>query len=169
VLSEQGLASLRALHDDSLTWLANIPVEGLADLHRNLEHQSFREELKKYTALLANAGPIEIDAAVREVHTGLAYLLSKQQKELRAIEDRYSPKKWGLFAGGTLGIAAAASAVLMPSLAPLLGVAVPTAAIAGGAVGTAIGAAKEKAGELVEKRRASRTLLGMLATARNVK
>lgn len=169
VLSEQGFTSLRALHDDSLTWLANIPVEGLVDLHRNLEHQAFREELKKYTAQLAIAGPVDIDAAVREVHTGLAYLLSKQQKALRDIEDRYSPKKWGLFVGGTLGVAAAASTVLMPSLAPLLGAAVPAAAIAGGAVGTAIGTAKEKVGELVEKRRASKTLLGMLATARNVK
>jgi hypothetical protein len=169
VLSEQGFASLRALHDHSLTWLANIPVEGLVDLHRNLEHQAFREELKKYTAQLAAAGPVELDSAVREVHTGLAYLLSKQEKALRDIEDRYSPKKWGLFVGGTLGVVAAASTVFIPSLAPLLGAALPAAAISGAAVGTAIGTAKEKMGELVEKRRASKSLLGMLAVARNAK
>ncbi len=162
VLSAQGFASLRALQDGSLTWLANIPVEGLVDLHRNLEHQAFREELKKFTAQLSAAGPIEIDAAVREVHTGLAFLLSKQQKALRDIEDRYSPKKWGVFVGGALGVATGASVLLMPSLAPILGAAVPATA----AIGGVIGIAKEKVGERTEKHRASKTLLGVLATAR---
>jgi hypothetical protein len=166
ILTEQGFASLRALHDNSLTWLANIPVDGLAELHRNLEHQAFRDELKKYTSQLAAAGPLEIDDVVREVNTGLALLLSKQEKALRDIEDRYSPKKWGAYAGGALGGVTAASVLLMPTLAPLLGAGVPAAlsAAAAGAIG---GFAKEKIGEIVEKKRASKTLLGVLAVAKN--
>jgi hypothetical protein len=163
VLTDQGFASLRALQDSSLTWLANIPVEALAELHRNLEHQDFREEIKKCTAQLAAAGTVEIDAAVREVSTSLAYLLSKQEKALRDIEDRYAPRKWGVAAGGMVGSVTAASAFLMPTLAPLLAAAVPVAIAATAVAKFAV----EKTGELVEKKRASKTLIGVLAIAKD--
>lgn len=163
VISEQSFSCLRALHDDSLAWLANIPVEGLAELHRNLEHQAFREELRKCTAQLASAGPVELDDAIKEVKTGLEYLVMRQQKALRDIEDRYAPKRWGVYAGGAAGLVTAASVVFMPSLAPLIGAALPGAVAAGALVGVA----KELAGQGIESRRASKSLVGMLAVARH--
>ncbi len=66
ILSEQAFQTLRSIQDDSLSWLANIPVATLANLLVNNEHRWFREELNKYTSQLATAGPIETDAMVRK-------------------------------------------------------------------------------------------------------
>lgn len=165
VISEQSFACLRALHDDSLAWLANIPVEGLAELHRNLEHQVFREDLRKCIAQLTSAGPIELNDAIREVRTGLEYLVARQQKALRDIEDKYAPKRWGIYAGGAAGLVTAASAVFLPSLAPHIGAALPGAV----AAGALIGVAKELTGQSIETKRASKSLVGMLTIARKTK
>ncbi len=165
VISEKSFSCLRALHDDSLAWLANIPIEGLAELHRNLEHQAFREELRKCTSQLASAGPVELDDAIREVRTGLEYLVMRQQKALRDIEDKYAPKRWGVYAGGAAGLVTAASAIFLPSLAPLIGAALPGAVAAGALVGVA----KELAGQGIESRRAAKSLVGMLAVARHTR
>lgn len=165
VISEQSFSCLRALHDDSLAWLANIPVEGLAELHRNLEHQAFREDLRKCIAQLASAGPVELNDAIREVQTGLEYLVTRQQKALRDIEDKYAPKRWGIYAGGAAGLVTAASAVFLPSLAPLIGAALPGAV----AAGALIGVANALAGQSIENQRASKSLVGMLAVARHTR
>lgn len=167
VLSEQSFQTIRALHDDSLGWLANIPVDGLVELARNQEHKMLRKELKDYTTQLVSAGPAELNQVVREVNHALADLIQRQQKALRDIEDKYAPKKWGVYVGGVLAVGAAATAVMYPSLAPGLGFAVPTIGLGVGAVGTAVGYGKEKVGEVVEKRRANNTMLGMLACAKS--
>ncbi|CAP50401.1 hypothetical protein EIQ06_02925 [Xanthomonas campestris pv. campestris] len=162
ILSEQAFQTLKAVQDDSLSWLANIPVETLADLLVNSEHRWFREELNKYTTQLATAGPIETNDMVREVSHGLSSLVQRQKKVLTEIERKYAPKKAAAYAGGLIGVGAAATAVLLPSLAPLLGAAAPTVALAGAAWGYG----KEKIGEKVEKRQAAKSMLGVLATVR---
>ncbi|WP_267102468.1 hypothetical protein [Xanthomonas sacchari] len=162
IISEQAFQTLKAVQDDSLSWLANIPVETLADLLANSEHRWFREELNKYTTQLATAGPIETNDMVREVSHGLSSLVQRQKKVLTEIERKYAPKKAAAYAGGLIGVGAAATAVLLPSLAPLLGAAGPTVALAGAAWGYG----KEKIGEKVEKRQAAKSMLGVLATVR---
>lgn len=166
VLSQQSFQTIRALHDDSLGWLANIPVDGLAELARNQEHKFLRKELKEYTTQLVSAGPVELNQVVREVNHALADLIQRQKKALRDIEDKYAPKKWGVYAGGALAMGAAATAVMYPTLAPGLGFAVPAIGLGAGVVGTAVGYGKEKAGEVAEKRRSNKTMLGMLAYAK---
>jgi hypothetical protein len=169
VLPEQALTTLRALQDDSLGWLSNIPVAGLAELRSNMEHATFREELKKFTAQLASAGPMNLEEVVREVNHGLKSLVDRQRKSIRDIQDKYTPKAWGARVGAIGGAGAGAAMWFMPTLAAALGTAasaVPVVA-ALGAGGLAL--VKEKAGELVERRRAKRTMLGMLATAYEVR
>lgn len=166
ILSESSFQTLRALHDEKLGWLANIPIEGLVELNRAQEHKVFRKELKDYTTQLASAGSADLNHVVREVNHALADLVQRQQKNLRDIEDKYAPKKWGTYVGGALTVGTAASALMLPSLAPLLGLSAPAIATAAGIAGTAVGYGKEKAGELIEKHRSSKTMLGMLAIAR---
>jgi hypothetical protein len=166
ILSEQSFQTIRALQDDSLGWLANIPIDGLVELTRNQEHRVLRKELKEYTSQLVAAGPAELNQVVREVNHALADLVQRQQKALRDIEDKYAPKKWGTYVGGVLTVGAAATAIWYPALAPSLGLAAPAIALGAGAVGTAVGYGKEKVGETVEKQRANKTMLGMLACAR---
>jgi hypothetical protein len=77
VLSRDAFDILRALQDDSLAWLANIPIEGLAELRQRMEHADLRDQLKKYTAQLTSAGTGEMDAVVREVRHGLETLIQR--------------------------------------------------------------------------------------------
>lgn len=166
VLSEQAFQTIRAVQDDSLSWLATIPVQTLTELIANNEHRWLREELNKYTAQLAGGAAIDTDEMVREVGFGLASLVQRQQRAMSDIERKYAPKKMAAYLGGGSGLALAATAVLLPSLSPLLGVAIPVAAAAAAVGGGVLGFGKEKLGEHVEKRQAERSLLGVLATVR---
>jgi len=166
VISDQALQTLRAIQDDSLSWLANIPVTTLAELVSNNEHRWFREELNKYTNQLASTGPIDTNEMIREVSHGLASLVQRQGKNLRDIEKRYAPKKAAAITGGIVGAGLVASAVMLPFLSPLLGIGIPAVALAGAASGTLIGFGKEKIGEAIEKRQAGQSMLGVLATTR---
>jgi hypothetical protein len=166
VLSEQAFQTLRAVQDDSLSWLATIPIQTLTELLANNEHRWLREELNKYTAQLAGSTAIDTSEMVREVGFGLASLVQRQQRAMSDIERKYAPKKMAVYLGGGSGLALAATAALLPSLSPLLGVAIPVAAAAAAVGGGVLGFGREKLGEHVEKRQAERSLLGVLATVR---
>lgn len=166
VLSEQAFQTLRAVQDDSLSWLATIPIQMLAELIANNEHRWFREELNKYTAQLASSGAIDTNAMVHEVTFGLASLAQRQQKAMSDIERKYAPKKMAAYFGGGSGLVMAATAAMLPSLSPLLGIAIPAVAAAAAVAGGVIGFGKEKLAEQVEKRQAECSMLGILAIAR---
>ncbi|ATE74114.1 hypothetical protein [Lysobacter capsici] len=161
VLSEQAFQTLRAIQDDSLSWLAGVPVETLAELLRDDQHRWLRDELNKYTSQLSSSGVSDVSEMVREVTYGLASLVQRQSKVFEDIRRKYSPKKWGVVAGGAVGIGAVAVTTLLPALSPLLMASLPAAAMAAG-----VAYAKEKAGELVEKRQAQSSMLGVLASVR---
>jgi len=166
VLSEQAFQTLRAVQDDSLSWLATIPVQALAELITNNEHRWLREELNKFTGQLAGGGAIDTNDMVREVNHGLASLVQRQLKAMSDIERKYAPKKMAAYFGGGAGLTVAAAAAFLPSLSPLLGVALPVAAAAAAIGSAALGFGKERIGEQVEKRQAERSMLGVLATVR---
>lgn len=167
VLNEQTYQTLRAMHDDSLGWLANVPVRGLLELRIKGEHVALREELKRQTSQLAAAGGVGLDEVVREVNHGLSVLVQRQQKAIKEVEERYKSKYASTVTGALLGAGAGAAMLLMPSLALVAGITAPAAAAVGALVGGGGTLAKEKAAEVVEKRNVSKTLVGMLATARN--
>ena len=166
VLTEQALQTLRAIQDDSLSWLATIPVQTLTELVTNNEHRWFREELNKFTGQLSSGGIIDTNEMVREVSHGLASLVQRQLKAMSDIERKYAPKKMAAFVGGGASLTVAAAATFLPNLSPLLGVALPAAATVAAIGGGALGFVKEKVSEQVEKRQAERSMLGVLATVR---
>lgn len=164
VLSEQAFQTLRAFQDDSLSWLATIPIQMLAKLIANNEHRWLREELNRYTVQLTSSGAIDTNDMVREISFGLASLLQRQQKAMNDIERKYAPKKMAAYFGGGSGLAMAATAAMLPSLSPLLGIAIPAVAAAAAVGGGVLGFGKEKIAEQVEKRQAECSMLGILAT-----
>jgi hypothetical protein len=167
VLSEQSFSTLRALQDNSLSWLGNIPIEGLVSLRQNMEHAILREELKKYTAQLASADSTQLDEVVREVNHGLHALIQRQQKAIRDIEEKYAPKKWGAGVVALGAGLAGATMTFMPALAAATGVNAPIAAGLAAIVAGGGRVAREVVGTVYEKRKARKTMLGMLATARS--
>jgi hypothetical protein len=167
ILRPEAFDILRALQDDSLTWLANIPVQGLADIRERMEHAELREQLGRITAQLTAAGPAELDAVVREVRHALEVLIQRQQRAIKDIEAKYSPKKWAAGAGAVIGALGGASMYFMPSLAVLAGVSAPVAGVLAASGAGGVAAAREAVSQFVEKRKARKTMLGMLATARS--
>jgi len=165
VLSDAAFDTLRALQDDSLTWLANVPIDGLAELRRNREHAQLRERLKKCTAQLVAAESSDLESVTKEVRHELSVLIQEQQAAITAIERKYSPKTWGVAAASGVAGLTGAVMVFMPSLSSMIGLAPPLVAGAA-AVGTlGSGLIKELAARNVEKRQTRTGLLGMLATA----
>lgn len=165
IISEQSYQNLRAIHDDSLSWLTNIPVEALATLIEENEHRWLRDELAKSTAQLAATKNENIDATVREVKHCLDSIVQRQVKAMREIEKKYAPKKWQVAVdlGGALTLVGAAT--MLPVLAPTLGVAAPAIALTAAGVLGARGLLKEGAAEAVEKQQARKSMVGILATA----
>lgn len=170
VLSEESFLTLQALQDDNVSWLANIPIEGLVEIRRNLEVETFRQELKKYTSQLAAAGPLEINDVVKEVNHGLASLVQRHAKAMDEVKANYWPKIVGVGAGAVLGALGIGSLAFLPALAGMAGVAVSAGAVGGALGGGALSGVKEIASAKAEQRHLSRhSLIGMLATARRSK
>jgi len=165
VISRESFDVLRAIQDDSLRWLANIPLEGLVDLRRNREHAELREQLKKFTTQLAGAGAADLSSVTKEVRHGLEAMIQLQQRTIADIERRYAPSKWKAVAGAALGVAASASVSFLPALATAVGATAPVVTSVLSAGAGAVAYTKELVGEAVEKRQARTSLLGMLAIA----
>jgi len=167
VLSEANFVTLKALQDESVSWLASIPIEGLVEMRRNMEVANFRGELKKYTSQLAAAGPLQLNEVVKEVNHGLASLIQGHAKSMEEVKAKYWPKIVGAAAGAAVGAVSLGSLAFLPSLAAIASVAAPAGAVLGAIGGGALTVAKEFAGAKVEQRQLSRrSLVGMLATAK---
>ena len=158
VLTPEALVALKALQDDSLGWLSAIPVEGLVDMRKNLEHVEFRKELKDCIAQLSSAGSVELSDAVREVNHKLQVLVQKQQKAIQDVQNKYSPKRW---AAG-LGVGTSAAMLFLPSLGFPIGTA---SALGLAAAASVFGYAKEMISQKVETEQTKKTMLGLLAFA----
>lgn len=94
-------------------------------------------------------------------------LIQRQQKAIKDIEDRYSPKNWTTGAKSVLGAFAGASVSFMPSLAAATGVTVPTATALGALSAGGLSMVGDAVGRFVEKRKTRKTMLGMLAKAKS--
>lgn len=165
VLSADAFEVLRALQDDSLTWLANVPIEGLVELRQNREHAQLREDLNKCIAQLSAAGRMEIDSVTREVRHELEVLIQRQQQAMRDVQARYASKNWGVIAAAGIG-AAAGGLMFMPALAAIAGVTAPVASLIGAAAGGIPKLATEWVGKTAEAKTINRSMLGMLAAAK---
>lgn len=167
VLSEANFFTLRALQDESVSWLGNIPIEGLVELRRNMEVANFREELKKVTSQLAAAGPLELNDVVKEVNHGLASLVQRHAKAMEEVRAKYSPKVAGFASAAVVGAVGGLGLSFLPALAVAAGVAAPVGAALGALGGGALGAVRELTGAAVERRHLARhSLVGILAAAK---
>jgi hypothetical protein len=166
VITEQASQTLRSIQDDSLAWLASIPVSTLATLIADNEHQWLRKELDQFTNKLTDLGDTNTSEMVRELNFGLASLVQKQQKGMRDLERRYAPKYASLLAAGAAGIGAAATAAFLPSLSPLLGLGIPNVMAATTAGGMLVGYGKTKLDARFDKQCSEQSMLGVLASVR---
>lgn len=167
VLSEANFSTLKALQDPSVSWLADIPIQGLVELRTNMEFATFREELKKYTSQLAEAGPLELDSVVREVNHGLASLVQRHAKEMNEVKVKTQHVVDGVARAAVLGAGVGLCLTFLPAVALAAGVSAPVAAAVGALGGGALGVAQQYGSAYSERRHLARhSLVGMLAAAR---
>ncbi|MDD4963388.1 MAG: hypothetical protein PHI11_05640 [Gallionella sp.] len=159
LLSEEGLLTVRALQNEKLEWLGNIPIPTLAILLQNQENSLFREELRKHTAMLSSSSAVDLDRVVREVTHGIENLVQKHQKTIKDIEAKYFSKNSVVVGTGILSTSLGFAAQFIPALG-ILGSASPV--VAAGA--TVVTYTNNKLQEKEEKSLARRSLLGVLAT-----
>jgi hypothetical protein len=166
VMPQEALYQLRALQDDSLAWLANISISGLAELRERMEHADLREQLKKASAHLSAAGVTDLGSILTEVRHSLESMIQRQKNALRDLHDEYKATLRIELAGAAAGGVAGASMNFLPLVAQIPHVA-PIASTIGALYAGGLAAIKETEKMMLERRRLKRkTLLGMLASAR---
>lgn len=156
-LSQSTISTLRALNHPGNDWLGNVPIKSLVTLRENNENEAFRKALSAYTSDLHEADVENIDRIAGEVGRGLAAMIVAHRREVRRIADEYKLEYSKTLAAGVV----TAAAMFMPALAPFVGGLVAPFALAGAY-------AYSKSKESAAKQRAARSLVGVLATARDV-
>jgi hypothetical protein len=154
MLSAKTVAILRALDEPSNEWLGNVPIASLAELRSNNENEAFRKRMAEYTDTLHAADIDDLDRVAAEVGRGIAALIVDHKKEVRRIAEDHQLAYSATLAGGVVTLAA----MYAPALAPFVDGLHAPLALAGAYAHT-----KQK--ELLERRRAARSLTGVLAAA----
>jgi hypothetical protein len=162
ILPKGSLGVYRGLQDSSLAWLGNVPIDALVSLRRDEANKDFRKRMAELAKELDSASISDVEKIAREVAHGLASIINTHQKEIRELEAKWATKyaKTLLFAGGASILTLAA-----PYL-PILGAIAGTGSAVAAAGSIAVAYAKDKIDEVAERRRLSRSLIGVLASAK---
>ena len=154
LLDRSTRALLAGLGSERLAWLSSVPIQDLARMRADNEHEAFRKRLATSLANLHDSALADVDRVAAELCREIDSGIAEYNKAVRQIESKYASRH-----GQTLaGAAVAGLGLLVPTLAPFVGPLLPMAVIA-------------KAGwdaweGFSDKREQSRSLMGVLAIAR---
>lgn len=155
VLDRQTKGMLSWFGSKRLEYLSNVPVEALVEIRRNNNNEAFRKRMKGVVGGLHESAIEDIDRVAAEMCREIDSGIADHNRVVREIDDKYRAKKiQAAGAGAVTGIT-----FLWPSLAPFIGPALPFAV-----------AAKfgwDAWDKYNEKKRASRSLMGVLAVAKD--
>jgi hypothetical protein len=149
-----GLARVvEAIAGPALQWLDHLRLEDVVSVRREGGNQEFRRRLGSEMALLHESARGDLAEVTSRVLLTAKTLVREYDIELEAIRARFQKK----YAWTAVAAAAAATTAFIPLLAPLVGATAPLV----------IGAsyAAEKLDEIDERKRAQRSLMGVLAKA----
>jgi len=154
VLRAETRALVDALGSQRLRWLSAVEVDTVLEPRRMDENAAFRKRLQSAVTRLHESQWNDVDRVASEVCREIADAIAEHDRDLKRVRARYK-RLHGQTA--TMGVAAA-GAVLIPSLAPFVGVVAPLA--------LATKYVWDKIGEGAERRAVTKSLLGVLAVAR---
>lgn len=154
VLDRQRQALIEGFGKERLHWLCRVPIDTLVELRKNNENATFRKRLEAVVRTMHDSAVEDSDRVAAEVSHELSSAIGDHQREVRKIQNRYSR----IHGQTAVAAWAALGAVLIPSLSPFLGAAVPLA--------VAAKYAWNKIEERSEKKALSKSLMGVLASAK---
>ncbi len=155
LLEPKTIAGVRAINQPALDWLGNIGVDDLARLRSQNENEAFRKRLSTLTGQLNQASIGDLDKVTHEISKDLSALLSEHSKNVRLQAEEFQAK----YKIAALGACLTLAAVLFPCLAPF---GLPASAAAVG-----LGYAATKIDESAKRKQRAKSLLGVLAAAKN--
>ena len=158
LLKTSTMNTIRALNENRVEWLGNIPIDILVRLREQNENEEFRKRIAEFTSVLHDASIDDIDRVASEVVRGIASLLSEHKNKVREIQEKCNRFHAQTLVAGIVSLAP----VFIPSLAPFVQY-IPPLALAGTLAGKYLW---DKTGERFEKGQLSRSLMGVLASAR---
>ena len=120
--------------------------------------KDMRKRIAEFTSVLHDASIDDIDRVASEVVRGIASLLSEHKNKVREIQEKCNRFHAQTLVAGIVSLAP----VFIPSLAPFVQY-IPPLALAGTLAGKYLW---DKTGERFEKGQLSRSLMGVLASAR---
>ena len=150
-------AILQSLTSKRLDYLANIKDTQLVALRKTDENIEFRRELRDLVNSLPNTNLADLGYVAAEVCSHIERAISKHEKQLSSIIDKYQAKHkyTALIAGGTLAV------TMFPVLAPFLGALLPLGATV--ATGKYV---SEKLDEKAEVGQLSHSMMGVISRAK---
>jgi hypothetical protein len=154
VLQSKTKLLINSVGSRRLKWLGGIPMETVVALRVEKDNEVFRQRLSQAIDRLHGAQFQDLERVTAEVCHEIDSMVGDHDSELRRIRTKYA-RIHGETAVLAIG---AAGAALIPALAPFLGSAVPFA--------LAAKYGHDKVAELAEKRTLTRSLIGVLAAAR---
>jgi hypothetical protein len=151
-------AILKALTSSRLDFLANIDDSQTVQLRKTNENVSFRKELRDLINSLSTTKLDDLGYVASEVCSHIESAISKQEKQIRNIQDKYAAKhkNTALFGFGALGV------TMFPVLAPFIGT-VPPLGLALAVAGKYV---SDSLDEVAEKKQESRSMMGVIALAK---
>lgn len=156
LLDKKTTAILSGLGSERLAWLSNISIEALVEIRKNNENEKFRNCLTTAVANLHDSALSDTDRIAAEMCHEIDSGIADHNHALREIDAKYATKNRQTFGAAAItGLGA-----LFPSLAPFLGTTLPLA--------LASKLAWDKVDKSAEKKKQSRSLMGILAVARSV-
>ena len=156
LLGDQTKALVDAMGSRRLNWLSSVSIEELAGLRMDNANVTFRKRLEDAVGRLHESTLFNVDKVAAEICQELESAITDHENELRRVQQKYTR----VHARTLIGALGAAAVTWIPSLAPFLGASIPFLAVA-----TTYGV--EKWNELVEKHKLTRSLMGVLVTARS--
>ena len=157
LLQSETVASIRAVNQPELSWLGNIPINDLVRLRVDNENEEFRKRLGAMTRGLHQAVMDDVDRVAAELSKGLSALLAEHNRNIRQDAEGFQRK----YKIAAIGAWVTVAATLLPFLAPFV---IPTSTAVIG-----LGYAATKMDELGKRRQQAKSLLGILAAARDDK
>lgn len=151
ILKTETVATLVALNQPEFQWLGNVPIKQIIELRQESVSLEFRNRLKEFTNILHETALEDLDKVVVQVSKGISSLLTDHQKKIQEVEEKYQKRHLDTIIASWITLAA----MFFPWLAPYAEI-IPPLALTGKYI-------KDKVEEGREKKRAARSLTGVLA------
>lgn len=155
LLNRKSSALIEGIKSKRLNWLSEVPIDALVQIRKDNENTAFRKRLDGAIANLHDSAIADIDRVAANISLEIDLAIGDHNRHLADIGSNYVQKHIKTAGAGVV----TAIGAFAPALAPYIGAAIPFA------VAAKLG--WDAWDHMVEKKKAAKSLMGVLAFARD--